>query len=96
MMQPPGIGIDAPEIVTAGREFTVIVLGPSNLVGIAMRIVEADSGRTVHRGPVRQRDSAGLTSSVRLDTPGLFRIEVAGGSRHAVERLLLVVPDAEE
>ncbi|BCY08791.1 hypothetical protein L3i22_038790 [Actinoplanes sp. L3-i22] len=94
-MQRHGIGVDAPEVVTAGREFAVIVLGVSSPAEIVVRIVEVDSGRRFFVAPVRRTGVAELTAGVRLDAPGLFRIEVSDG-RYPVERLLLVVPDAEE
>ncbi len=97
-MQSTGIGIDAPEVVAAGQEFTVTVLGASMSAEVDIRVVEADSDRTMLLAPALVRESAdrrmALTFSVRLEA-GLFRIEVAYGNRHTVERLLLVVNAAE-
>jgi len=85
------IGLDAPDVTTAGEEFRVGVVTLDDPAAATCRIVDAATGAQRARVFFVQRDGS-MTATVRLDHPGIYRIEVKGGGFSAVTQLVMVVP----
>lgn len=83
------LGLALPEDgVLAGTPWMLTVTGRTSPVGVRCAITDIATGRTFARPRLSARDGA-LVASVALPSPGLYRIEAAGGGGSPVTQLLL-------
>jgi lecithin:cholesterol acyltransferase len=82
------IGLDLPDLVFAGEEWTAVVTGVSQPRAARCHVRDAATGRLVDLPPLEIRDDA-LQVRPRLPGPGLYSVEVAGSGRTPVSQLIL-------
>lgn len=86
------VGIEAPDLVDARSEATVLVVGPVHMRHLRCATVDLESGHAVG-APLEWRDGS-VVASLKLPRPGLYRVEVRGMDHPMVSRLVLAVdPD---
>jgi hypothetical protein len=85
------IGLDLPDLVKVGTPFSVNVVTLDDPAAASCRIVDADTNAQVARPQLHVRDGS-VAAIVRLDRPGVFRVEVKGGGSSAVTQLVLAAP----
>jgi hypothetical protein len=82
------IGLDLPDLVAAGEEWTAVVTGVELPRAARCQVRDAATGRLVDLPPLEPRDN-GLHVRPRLPGPGLYSVEVAGSGRSPVSQLIL-------
>ncbi len=88
------IGLDLPDLVLAGEEWSAVVTGVSRPGAALCHVRDAATGRLVDAPPLAVRDGE-LHAQPRLLGPGLYVVEVAGSGRSPVSQLILVGDPAE-
>jgi pimeloyl-ACP methyl ester carboxylesterase len=82
--------LQIPDMVTAGREFEIVVTGLTETDPLACYVYDATTNRPVAKiNPVRQDDR--LVGPAVLNHEGLFRVEAKSGGLSAVTEMILVV-----
>jgi len=82
------IGLDLPDLVFPGEEWTAVVTGAVRPGAIRCYVRDAATGRLVDLPPLEVRDGA-LAARPRLPGPGLYSVEVAGSAQSPVSQLVL-------
>jgi Lecithin:cholesterol acyltransferase len=82
------IGLDLPDLVAAGEEWTAEVTGVENPRAARCQVRDAGTGRLVDLPPLEPRDGA-LHVRPHLPGPGLYSVHVAGSGRSPVSQLVL-------
>lgn len=82
------IGLDLPDMVFVGDEWTAVVTGVSRPGAARCFVRDAATGRLVDLPPLEVRDGA-LVARPRLPRPGLYAVEVAGSAGSPVSQLVL-------
>jgi hypothetical protein len=82
------IGLDLPDLVSPGEEWTAVVTGVSQPGAARCQVRDAATGRLVDLPPLEVREGA-LHVRPRLPGPGLYSVEVAGSGRSPVSQLVL-------
>jgi hypothetical protein len=87
------VGLDVPDLITAGEPFDVVVTGEDDPAAVTCRVHDAGTGEQVAAPRLgANRDGAGLTVQIRLGEPGLFRVAVTTGGSAPVSQLVLATP----
>jgi pimeloyl-ACP methyl ester carboxylesterase len=88
------VGLDVPDVVDAGQPFTAEIVTLDNPAAVDARLVDTATNAP-ERPPVFLRADGMLRATLRLDRPGLYRLEVSAGSGSAVTQLVMVVPPTD-
>jgi pimeloyl-ACP methyl ester carboxylesterase len=83
------IGLEVPDVVTISSPFDVLVSGIDHPRDANCRVIDANTGRQVGAPPLR-RSAGQIVAQPRIESPGLYRIEVAGGGVSPVSQMVLV------
>jgi pimeloyl-ACP methyl ester carboxylesterase len=88
------IGLELPDVVTIGSPFDVLVSGIEHPRDAACWVMDANTGRQVS-APSLRHSTGQIVAQPRIEAPGLYRIEVAGGGVSPVSQMLLAseLPD---
>jgi pimeloyl-ACP methyl ester carboxylesterase len=85
------LGLDLPDLVTCGQEWSLAITGVDNAADVRCRIQDADTDTDLARPRLEERDE-GLCARVELAKPGLYRVLASGSGSSPVTRLVLAVP----
>ncbi|MFF8711855.1 hypothetical protein ACF07T_10505 [Streptomyces sp. NPDC015184] len=87
--------LDAPEAVRLGEKFTIRLAGTSNPTAVNCRVEEVTGSRaTVPVELRRERENVDtLSGACTLTQPGLYRIEVSGGTEPVSHFVMAAVAD---
>jgi hypothetical protein len=88
------IGLDVPDVVEVGATFDVRVTTQDDPAQAAIWLEDVETN-TPLLPPLLARCPGGLRAPVRLDKPGIYRIEVKGGGYSAVGQLIMAVPASD-
>jgi pimeloyl-ACP methyl ester carboxylesterase len=87
------LGLDVPDIVTAGSTLTVRVTGVEHPRYARCQLIDLTSGRPI-AAPRLQSQDGHLVATTMAPGPGLYRVRVAGGGTSPVSELVMVrAPD---
>lgn len=81
------IGLDLPDIVTPNREWTATITGVAPHEA-RCRVTDAQTDQPIDHPPLHRRDDQVMIAAT-LPRPGLYRVEVTGGSTSPVSQLVL-------
>jgi hypothetical protein len=84
------LGLDVPDVVTAGQPMTVTLTGVSHPAHTRCVLVDLATGRPAGVPALRVRDGE-VVGTVTPPDVGLYRVEAAAGGMSAVTQLLLSV-----
>ncbi|MFD3707579.1 hypothetical protein ACFWUP_30965 [Nocardia sp. NPDC058658] len=87
---PDDLGIDAPDLATAGIAFDTEITGAQSPVGLRMTLTDTETNTDVGR-PVAHRREGRLLITVTAPEPSIFRLTVRRGA-DAVSQLIIVTP----
>ncbi|SCD33921.1 Lecithin:cholesterol acyltransferase [Streptomyces sp. PpalLS-921] len=87
--------LDAPEAVGLGEGFTIRLAGTSNPAAVNCTVEEVTGSRVTVRAPLRRdRENADtLSAACVLPRPGLYRIEVSGGTEPLSHYIMTAAAD---
>ncbi|WP_344442737.1 lipase/acyltransferase domain-containing protein [Kitasatospora nipponensis] len=89
-MAPGELGLDLPDAgVIAGRPWRLRLTGRTRPTGVTCEIVQVETGATISR-PRPSTSDGGLTATVTLPVPGLYRVGVHGSDRKRVTQFVMV------
>jgi hypothetical protein len=83
------IGVEVPDIVTVNKPFDIVVTGVEHPRDASSRLADVTTGRQI-QAPALVRADGQLLTRLSVDTPGIYRVEVAGGGASAVTQFVLV------
>ncbi|MCG5213111.1 hypothetical protein MBA17_07505 [Streptosporangium sp. KLBMP 9127] len=86
------LGLEVPDVVTAGQEWEMIVRGTADPALVSVRVEELTAGRGLLPPTLRSRTDH-LAGRLRLPRPGLFRIGVKTGGLSAITELVLATAE---
>ncbi len=84
------IGVDVPDVISVDQVLTITVTG-AQPAGTSCRIVDVFTNRLVALPPLQRQDGV-TTASAVLSRPGVYRVEIKGGSASAVTQQLMAIP----
>ncbi|ONH25416.1 hypothetical protein BL253_27755 [Pseudofrankia asymbiotica] len=82
------LGLDAPDVIAAGRPFTVEITGAGRTGRASCSVFDAGTGLRVAT-PVPRPGGEALMGEVESLPPGLFWIQADGGGRSQVRRMVM-------
>ncbi|GGS32069.1 hypothetical protein F2B00_06275 [Streptomyces parvus] len=82
------IGLQAPDVVAAGRPFTLGVDLQADPAAVSLQVTNAETHQVRSRPRLLRRDS-GLIAQIELHDPGLYRVEVKTGGFSPITQLVL-------
>lgn len=85
------LGLVTPDVVNAGRPFTITVTGAEHPRDVQLRIFNVGSGRLVAAPTTALADGV-VTTIATPPEPGMYRIEVIGGGMSPVSEIVLAGP----
>lgn len=82
------LGLDIPDMVVVGDEWTAVVTGVNRPDGARCLVRDAGTGRLVDLPPMLAREGE-LHAQPRLPGPGLYAVEVTGSGQSPVSQLIV-------
>ena len=85
------IGVDVPDVVAVGEEFAVGVTTAADASALSCSVTEIGPNVAIEPPHWNERDGR-LQARLRLERPGIYRVDVKSGGYSPISQLLLVVP----
>ena len=87
----PVLGVEMPDVVTAGTPFALHVTSTDDPTGIGCVVEHASTRAPVAHPEVRRQDGT-LVARATVHAPGVYRVQVKSGGSSAVSDLVMAIP----